>query len=393
MSQQEKQPSQQQSVTQPVHAAASLPYQIAYISVPQSGTEGGGQAIRAVPFHIVPVLGQMQGLQMHHVAQLLQGQQVQQAVYQDPKRQGAVVVAQGAGTGQAVLANLDPAMRAALAPPPTVSTALKGHNVAGSQQTKSGATTAAAPTASDAAEGAAAAAPAGAGEAASSAAAEGTGKQPVREDGGPATTTNDKETERSQKGTKCSTQRGQQKQQAELPTIAVLSTAPDGDVPTSPAAAAMAAAAAAAASQIPAAAQAAIAAAEAAAAAAATAGGVVSPRFAGTAGMTQAEAAAAGASAPGQHQHYSGRNWDMLLGDSDGEGDVQAAGETGAGAAAQQAMGSEAAAKQPTAHDIRVKQRQAFNLKRKFADLTAQIEGALCEVRGFGFVQQPTPTC
>lgn len=37
---------------------------------------------------------------------------------------------------------------------------------------------------------------------------------------------------------------------------------------------------------------------------------------------------------------------------------------------------------QPTAHTLRVRQRQVWNLKRKFGELTSQIEGAMCEVGG-----------
>jgi predicted nucleic acid-binding Zn-ribbon protein len=55
-----------------------------------------------------------------------------------------------------------------------------------------------------------------------------------------------------------------------------------------------------------------------------------------------------------------------------------------AAAAAAAAAGSAGAGhllKETTARDLRLQQRKVFNLKRKFADLTAQIEGAVCEVR------------
>lgn len=389
MSQQDKQPSQQQGVAQPVHAAASLPYQIAYISVPQAGADGTGQSLRAVPFHIVPVLGQMPGLQMHHVAQLLQGQQLQQAaVYHDAARQGAVL-AQGAGTGPAVLANLDPAMRAALASPGAVGAAVKSPTVAGSQQTKSGGTAAGAPSASDAAGGAAAAAPAAAGEAASSAAAErgntaapAAGTQAVA-NSVEAAASDGKEPAvaspaRAQKGQKQKMQQQRTADAAGLPLVTASSASlPDEDVPTSPAAAAMAAAAAAAASQIPAAAQAAIAAAEAAAAAAAAAGaaGPLSGPTLAAAGGRPAPAAAVESPAAQKLQPTSNEQYDMMLLDSDADGaPANSGGPAGATAAA--------AKKGPSERECRLKQRHAFTLKRKFADLTAQIEGALCEVCG-----------
>jgi hypothetical protein len=74
----------------------------------------------------------------------------------------------------------------------------------------------------------------------------------------------------------------------------------------------------------------------------------------------------------------------MLLLDSDM--DMDAADEQdGAAAQAGAADGAADAAaglQEPSERVLRLKQRKVFNLKRKYAELTAQVEGALCEVGG-----------
>eukprot|EP00879_Flechtneria_rotunda_P017076 GHRR01017883.1.p1 GENE.GHRR01017883.1~~GHRR01017883.1.p1 ORF type:complete len:524 (+),score=268.80 GHRR01017883.1:1000-2571(+) len=488
MSQQDnsKAPSQH-GITQPIHAATSLPYQIAYIQVPASGAGDPNQPLRALPVHIVPFLagGQMQGLQMHQLAQLVQNQQAQAALLQEAGRQGTAALAgqpDAASRGQASLLNLDPAMRAALAAPAPANTGTKGSAAAAQAKSLAGQQTT--PTSEPAvnATGAAATAPAAAATRVAYASAIAADKPAAAEDTACAATqqggqmanqapqaesataataavmaalqaaaavATQNATAAAAAATTAMTtaiapafaqqQQRQHRQQgpsldlssAATDTTAGLSIKHQGNDSTSRNEE-VDAAVAAAASQIPAAAAAAIAAAEAAAAARAAAAeaAATAPLDASAAAQPAAVANrvqqqqpiwSGSVSAQQRPKRNSRASQQVLVLDSDldiddnepslAKDDESLAGQqctvaartdaaaTAAAAAAAGKIGldsgdaaANAAAKawaalgpeepqEPTEREQRLQQRKRFNLKRKFADLTAQMEGALCEVR------------
>ncbi|KAF6253486.1 hypothetical protein COO60DRAFT_416932 [Scenedesmus sp. NREL 46B-D3] len=423
-----------QQVQQVQQLAASMPYQIAYIQMPAGAGAAEGQTVRqpvAVPFHIVPLLGAAQGLgglQMQALAQLVQGQQVQAALFQDPARQGAVLMAQqqqqqqqqqkqqqqDAATSRAqqqgMLLGLDPAMRAALAGPAagaaaTAQGAAAAAAAADGQQNQQHNDAAAGSAAAGGAASVAAAAAGRVGPAAPplqvnsasllAAAFQVQGAAALQDHAAAAAAAVAAAAGHNAATPRMHKQKQQQVVGLDLSTMA----APEDAVAPPPVSAALEAAAVTAASRVPAAAEAAIAAAEAAAVATA------STAAAANAVSVSAAAVPAGAAAHGQagqqqalqqlqqheqqqpqqpalQQHSSSREGpDQLLLDSDVDMDAADEQEEAAAAAgaADGAGGAAAAGLQPRV--LRLKQRKVFNLKRKFAELTAQVEGALCEAR------------